>query len=148
VLTGDGGQATVELIALLPLLLAAALAAAALLAAHSAGEQAGQAAEAGAIALLQGRDPAAAARAALPAGARDHADIAVDGHRITVTLRPHLPVAALEESLTAHATATAGPAEPVPAAPPASRSQALAAAQPVAASERVSAGGSVSGGAR
>lgn len=108
--TGHSGQATVELVVLLPLLLAAALAAAALLAGHSAGEQAGQAAEAGAVALLQGRDPAAAARAALPAGARHRAEVAVHGHRVTVTLRPRLPVAALERSLAAHASADAGPA--------------------------------------
>jgi hypothetical protein len=110
----DGGQATVELVLLLPLLLAAALAAAALLAAHSAGEQAGQAAEAGAVALLQNRDPAAAARAALPAGTRHRAAIAVHGRRVTVTLRPRLPVAALERSLTARATADAGAAGAAP----------------------------------
>jgi hypothetical protein len=109
---GHGGQATVELVLLLPLLLAAALAGAALLAAHSASEQAGQAAEAGAVALLQGRDPSAAARAALPAGARHRADIVVHDRRVTVTLRPRLPVAALEPSLTAHATAAAGAAPP------------------------------------
>jgi hypothetical protein len=107
----ENGQATVELIALLPLLLIAAFAGAIVLAAHAAGEQAGQAAEAGAVALLQGGDPRAAARRALPEHA--HAEIAVDGHRVTVTVRPHLPLASLERRLTAHATAQAGP-EPAP----------------------------------
>jgi hypothetical protein len=107
--SGDAGQATVEVVALLPLLLVAALAAAALLAAQSVGEQAGQAAEAGAVALLQGGDPEAAARRALPAGARPHADIAVHDRSVTVTLRPRLPFGALERPLTAHATAHAGP---------------------------------------
>jgi hypothetical protein len=51
------GQATVELVALLPLLLITALAAAALIAAQAAGEQAGQAAEAGAVALLGKETP-------------------------------------------------------------------------------------------
>jgi hypothetical protein len=107
--SGDAGQATVELVALFPLLLVAALAAAALLAAHSAGEQAGQAAEAGAVALLQGGDPEAAARRALPAAARPRADIVVHDQRVTVALSPHLPLGALERPLTAHATAHAGP---------------------------------------
>ena len=108
---GEEGQATVELIALLPLLLIAGFAGAVVLAAHATGEQAGQAAEAGAVALLQGGDPRAAARDALPDHAR--ARIAVDGRRVTVTLRPHLPLVSLERRLTASATAEAGP-EPAP----------------------------------
>jgi hypothetical protein len=107
--TRESGQATVEVVALLPLLLIAGLAAAALLAAHSAGEEAGQAAEAGAVALLQGADAEAAARRALPAAARQRADITVHDRRVTVTLRPHLPLAALERPLTARETAHAGP---------------------------------------
>jgi hypothetical protein len=103
------GQATVELVALLPLLLITALAAAAVIAAHTAGEQAGQAAEAGAVALLRGDDAHAAARAALPDGARRRAAIAVRGRRVTVTLTPRLPIRALERHLTAHVTADAGP---------------------------------------
>ena len=52
----------------------------AVLAARSAHEQAGAAAEAGAVALLQDRDARAAARGALPRGAR--AKVAVDGARV------------------------------------------------------------------
>jgi hypothetical protein len=100
------GQAAVELVALLPLLLVAALAAAAILAGQTAGEQAGQAAQAGAMALLQGGDPRAAARAALPHGA--HARIALAGRRVTVRVRPDLPLGPLEHQLTATATADAG----------------------------------------
>src|SRR5215212_5503279 len=84
VLARCGGQATVEFVASLPLVLLAALAGAAVIAAHAAGEQAGQAAEAGAVAVLQGRDARAAARRALPAGARAHAAIDVRGRRVTV----------------------------------------------------------------
>ncbi len=62
-MSAERGQATVELAALLPLLAVVALAAYAVLAGLSAGEQAGVAAEAGAIAVLQDRDAAAAARA-------------------------------------------------------------------------------------
>ena len=60
------GQATVELVAMLPLLFVVAFAAAQLLMAGAAAEYAGHAAEAGAVALLEGRDAAAAARSAVP----------------------------------------------------------------------------------
>jgi len=66
------GQSTVELTALLPLLVLLALGAYAVLAAQTAHEQAGAAAEAGAIALLQDRDARAAARDALPNEAERH----------------------------------------------------------------------------
>lgn len=111
--SGEAGQAAVELVALLPLVLAVVLAVAALLAAHAAGEQAGQAAQAGAMALLQGRDPHEAARAALPHGVRPEARIEVDGRRVSVRVRPRLPVAALEPALSAQVAADAGP-EPSP----------------------------------
>jgi hypothetical protein len=107
--SGERGQATVELVALLPLALAVALAGATVLAGQAAGEQAGQAAQAGAMALLQGGDARLAARRALPESARKRATIEIDGRRVTVHLRPRLPVAALARPLTAHATAAAGP---------------------------------------
>jgi hypothetical protein len=106
-MSGDDGQATVELVALLPLLLVIALTAAALLAAHTAGEQAGHAAEAAALAVLQGADPRAAARRALPRDTRGRAEINVHGHRVTVHVRPGLPLHALEAPLTGAATAHA-----------------------------------------
>jgi Flp pilus assembly protein TadG len=112
-MTSEDGQATVELVALLPLLLIAALAGAALVAAHAAGEQAGQAAQAGAMALLQGSDPRTAARRALPAATRSRAAIEIHGRRVTVHIRPDLPLRALEHPLTGTATAAAGP-ETVP----------------------------------
>jgi hypothetical protein len=108
-LRGQAAQATVELVALLPLLLTAALAGFAVLAARAADEQAGQAAEAGALALLQDREPMAAARAALPDGARARAEVRVDDRRVTVRIRPDLPLPALATRLTAKATADAGP---------------------------------------
>ena len=86
----ESGQAAVELVALLPLLLIVGLAAAALLAGHAAGEHAGQAAQAGAMALLQGTDPRAAARSALPADVRPRARVEIDGRRVTVRVRPQL----------------------------------------------------------
>jgi hypothetical protein len=108
----ETGQATVEVVALLPLLLVAALTAAALLAAHAAHEQAGQAAQAGAMALLQGADPRAAARRALPPGVRGRAAVEVRGRRVTVRVRPRLPVDAVSAAMTAEVGADAGPEPP------------------------------------
>lgn len=107
----ERGQATVELAALLPLLAVVALAAYAMLAGLSAGEQAGVAAEAGAIAVLQDRDAADAARAALPEAARRTADVRVRGRLVTVAVRPRVPLVA--RLLRARVSAHAGP-EPAP----------------------------------
>ena len=108
-LSAETGQATVELVALLPLVVAAGLAGATILAAQAAAEHAGQAAHAGAIALLQDRDPRAAARGSLPAGTR--AEIGVRARRITVTVHPRVPL--LGTALSATESADAGP-EPAP----------------------------------
>jgi hypothetical protein len=82
------GQASVELLATLPLLLVVALAVTQLLAVGYASVLAGNAAEAGALALAGGGDARAAARAALPgwAGARGH--VSVRGAEVKVRLRP------------------------------------------------------------
>jgi hypothetical protein len=103
------GQSTVELVAFLPLVLAAGLAGATILAAQAAEEHAGQAAMAGAMALLHGSEPRGAAASALPAGARRRATILVRGRRVIVRVRPSLAPAALADRLTAVATADAGP---------------------------------------
>jgi hypothetical protein len=94
-------------VALLPLLLAAGLAAFTLLNAGRAEEAAGAAAEAGAAALLQGREPQAAARAALGDWARRRAEVRLAGRRVTVRVTPPGPFGA---RLRASATADAGPA--------------------------------------
>ena len=109
--SSSAGQATVELVALLPVLLIVVLAAAALLAGHGAAEQAGHAAQAGAMAMLQGGDPRESARRALPAGVRGRAAIEIHGRRVTVRVRPRMPVVA--RAMTAEVTADAGP-EPAP----------------------------------
>jgi hypothetical protein len=108
---GERGQATVELLALIPLVLAAALAGAAILAAHAAHERAGEAARAGAMAVLQGGDPLAAARALLDPAERDGVRIA--GRKVIVELTPRLPLHLRLPQLTAKVTADAGP-EPRP----------------------------------
>jgi hypothetical protein len=109
----ERGQATVELVALLPLVLAVALTAATVLAGQAAAEEAGQAAEAGAVALIQGNDARAAARTAIPERSRARTDITIRGSRVTVTLRPRLPLGFLAAALEATATADAG-SEPSP----------------------------------
>ncbi|MFN8204110.1 MAG: hypothetical protein U0S48_16240 [Solirubrobacteraceae bacterium] len=93
---------------LLPILLAVTLAAAQLLAAGVANEVADHAAEAGALAILQGGDPADAARAAVPGWARERVDVAVSGTRVAVMVRPPSPFPGLADQLTAHASAHAG----------------------------------------
>ena len=82
------GQATVEVAAVLPLVAVVALAAGQLLAAGAAEELAGHAAEAGAVALSQGREPAGAARAGLPGWARDRVRVSVDGTVVRVRIAP------------------------------------------------------------
>jgi hypothetical protein len=106
---GPRGQASVELLGLLPLAVLVALAIAQLLAAGSARELAGNAAEAGAAALLQGTDPTKAAREALPGWSRDRAKVAVADHRVEVRLRPRTVIPLLVNRLEAHASADAGP---------------------------------------
>jgi hypothetical protein len=108
-LPGPRGQATVELLGILPLALLIALAIAQVLAAGSARELAGNAAEAGAAALLQGADPAAAARTALPGWSRDRATVQITGRRVEVRLRPRTVIPLLANRLEARATADAGP---------------------------------------
>src|SRR5688572_10854862 len=107
----QSGQSTVEVVGMLPLLAAIGLAAYTALAAQAAGEQAGLAAEAGAIAHLQDRDPRAAANAALPGAARRRASVTVRGRLVTVRVRPPVPL--LAAHLEAVTTADAGE-EPSP----------------------------------
>ncbi|MEA2255495.1 MAG: hypothetical protein QOG35_1540 [Solirubrobacteraceae bacterium] len=109
---GETGQATVELAVLAPLLVAIVLAAAQLLAAGAAVALADHAAEAAAVALLQGGDPTAAARAAVPGWSRERMTVRVAGRRVQVRLRPPAPVAALGGLLEASREADAGPAPP------------------------------------
>ncbi|HEX8120601.1 MAG TPA: hypothetical protein VF549_04965 [Solirubrobacteraceae bacterium] len=108
-LTSARGQASVELVAMVPLLVAVALALGQVLAAGAARELAGHAAEAAAIALARGGDPRAAARDALPGWSRDRLDVSVDGRRVTAKVRPVAFVPPLAERLDATATADAGP---------------------------------------
>ena len=94
---------------LAPLLVVIALAAAQLLAAGAARELADHAAEAGAVAMLQDADPAAAARDAVPGWSHGRMTVHVAGRRVTVRLRPRSPIPGLAGTLEATGAADAGP---------------------------------------
>lgn len=108
-LLADRGQASVELVGLAPVLVAAVLAVSQLLAAGAAQELADHAAEAGAIALLQRTDPAAAAREAVPGWSHGRVGVRVQGRRVRVRLRPRSFLPALAGLLEATGEAHAGP---------------------------------------
>lgn len=105
----ERGQSTVEVIALLPLLLAVVLAGAQLLAAGLAREQAGTAAQAAAMALLQGDDPQDAAREAVPGWSQSRVTVRVRARRAEVRLRPPAIVPGLAGRLEARVVVDAGP---------------------------------------
>ena len=103
------GQASVELVAALPILLAVTLAAAQLLAAGLCRELAADAAGAGAAALLQNRDPQAAARRALPGWSRAQLRVTRRGRELRVSISPPSLVPGLARLLSVEARADAGP---------------------------------------
>jgi TadE-like protein len=103
------GQATVELIALLPLLVTLTLGLFTFLAADRAHEQAAEAAQAGARALLNDRDPKEAACTTLGRSPSCRHGVSVSGRAVTVTMRPKGPFPRLNRSLQAVETAKAGP---------------------------------------
>lgn len=95
----EHGQASVELLALLPLLVALGLAGLQLLAVGYAAVLAGNAAEAGALGLAGGGDARAEVREALPGWSRAGAQTEVRGGLVTVRLRPPALLRALAERL-------------------------------------------------
>jgi hypothetical protein len=109
-LRGERGQASVELVALMPLVIALVLAVAQVLAGGAAHELAGHAAEAGAVALLQGTDIEAAARDAVPGWSSGRLRVRVDQRRVLVRLRPRAFVPGLAGLLETTGAADAGPA--------------------------------------
>jgi hypothetical protein len=106
----QSGQATVELIAAIPLLALAAAVAVQLLLGGYALTLADGAAEAGSLALASGRSARRAAKAALPGWAAERAKIAVRGGEVTVRLEPPAPTASLAAVLTASSSSYARPA--------------------------------------
>ena len=104
----QGGQASVELVALLPLAVAVVLLALQVLAAGAARERAGHAAEAGAVALLQHDDPREAARDALPGWSAHRLRVRVRGNEVTVRVQPVTLVPGLAARLASTVSARAG----------------------------------------
>jgi pilus assembly protein CpaE len=101
----ERGQASIELLALLPLVLVVALGAAQMLAVGYSSVLAGNAAEAGALAVAGGGDPRSAARAALPGWSRARARVWTSGGEVRVSLRPPTLVASLARELEVSAVA-------------------------------------------
>jgi len=105
----EAGQASIELLYMLPLLLAIALAAAQLLAVGYASVLAGNAAEAAALTLAGGGDAREGARAALPGWSRARARVDVAQGEVRVRLHPPSLLRALARELevSAHASVEA-----------------------------------------
>jgi len=104
----ERGQASVELVAALPVAVAVVLAALQLLAAGATRELAGHAAGAGAMALLQRADPQRAARDAVPGWSRARMAVTVRGPAVTVRMRPLTLVPGLAAVLESTVRADAG----------------------------------------
>lgn len=102
-LRSTDGQATLEALALAPVFIALGLGLLQLLAVGYAGVLAGNAAEAGALALARGGDARAEARNALPGWSK--ARVAVEDGRVEVRLRPPSPLRAIAEQLEVTAAA-------------------------------------------
>jgi hypothetical protein len=112
---GQRGQAAVELVGILPLIVTVILVVAQLLAAGVAHELAGHAAEAGALAVAERSDPAQAVRDAVPGWSRGRVSVQVSGRRVTVTLRPASVLPGAAGLLSSAAEADAGPVQGVAA---------------------------------
>jgi hypothetical protein len=95
----ERGQASVELVAAVPALLLLALALFQLLAVGYAAVLAGDAAEAGALAVAGGGDARGAARKAVPGWSRARMTVSVSGDRVHVRMRPPSPLRAIAERL-------------------------------------------------
>lgn len=103
--SAQSGQATIELLGGLPLVLAFGLVALQLLAVGYAAVLAGVAAEAGALAYAGGADAEAAARAAVPGWSRARMTVGVRGGEVRVRMRPPSPLRAIGRKLAVEAGA-------------------------------------------
>lgn len=113
--SGERGQASIEILGLLPLIALVALVSMTVVASFTAHEQAGEAAAAGALALLQGdADPRTAAQDALPKPIRSRATITIKDRHVHVRVLPRtpVPIPGLPALLAGTAHADAGPSTP------------------------------------
>src|SRR2546423_7065300 len=104
----ESGQASVELLGALPAVLVVGLVVLQRLASGYSKVLAGDAAEAGALAMAGGGDAASAARHAVPGWSRARMRVRVAGHEVRVTMRPPSPLRALGRKLEVAATARVG----------------------------------------
>lgn len=102
---GERGQAAVELLGALPVVLLLGLVLLQLLAVGYASVLAGQAAEAGALAVAAGGQAREAARSAVPGWSRARMRVGVRDGRVEVRMRPPTALAALARRLEVHAAA-------------------------------------------
>jgi hypothetical protein len=109
-MASERGQATIELLATIPLLLVAGAIALQLLLTGYTLTLADGAAEAGALALAAGRPAKSAAEGSLPAWAEDKAEIAVRGGEVTVRLAPPSLLATVGDYLVVTSNSFARPA--------------------------------------
>ncbi len=102
------GQASVELIAAIPVVLIVALVVLQLLAAGYTLTLADGAAEAGAIAAASGRSPERAARAAMPGWADSRVSVRRTFGRLTVSVRPPSPFGPIGRALEVSSSVSLG----------------------------------------
>jgi hypothetical protein len=95
----ERGQALVELLAGMPVMVTAGLVLLQLLATGYSAVLAGSAAEAGALAVARGGDPRAAVRHALPGWSEAGARVDVEGGTVRIRLRPPSPLDAVARKL-------------------------------------------------
>jgi hypothetical protein len=102
---GQTGQATVDSLAAVPVLLVAGTVCLQLLATGYSLSLADGAAEAGAMALAAGLPPRPAVVGALPGWARDRVSTDLSGGRLTVSVRPPSPLPAVARGLEVRSSA-------------------------------------------
>ena len=107
---GERGQASVELVAVVPAAVLVLMTVLQVLAAGATRELAGHAAGAGAIAVLQRADATQAARAAVPGFTRSQMVVRVEDAVVTVRMRPPTLVPGLPARLESTVRADAGSA--------------------------------------
>jgi pilus assembly protein CpaE len=99
------GQASVELLGVVPVVLLLGLVLLQLLAVGYSAVLAGNAAEAAALAVAGGGEPVEAARAAVPGWSRAHMRVEVSDGRVEVWMRPPTALDAVAKQLEVHADA-------------------------------------------
>jgi hypothetical protein len=104
-MAAERGQASVELLGALPVVLLVGAVLLQLLAIGYSATLAGSAAEAGALAVAGGGDAAAAARASVPGWSRAGMRVKAAGGRVSVSMRPPSPLSLVRGAVELHASA-------------------------------------------